>query len=42
VYNTMGALIYRDMAKDVKADIPLLTSGIFIILSEGMSIKIHN
>jgi hypothetical protein len=43
VYNTMGALIYRGVARDVKEDIPLLTKGIFIVHSEGQSIKvIHN
>jgi len=42
VYNISGALIYRDIARDVKANIPLLTNGLFIIHSEGMSIKVIN
>jgi len=43
VYNLYGALIYSGTAKDVKADLPLSTSGLYIILSEGMSVKvIHN
>ncbi|MDR0206353.1 MAG: hypothetical protein LBI45_03735 [Bacteroidales bacterium] len=43
VYNTMGALIYRGVARDVKDDIPLRAKGVFIVHSEGQSIKvIHN
>jgi len=43
VYNTMGALIYRGVARAVKEEIPLLTKGVFIVQSEGQSLKvIHN
>jgi hypothetical protein len=42
VYNVMGALIYRDIANDIKADVPLLTNGMFIIYSEGKSVKVMN
>jgi hypothetical protein len=38
----MGALIYRGIAQDEKVEIPLLTKGLYVVQSEGRSLKVVN